>query len=197
MYRFLLTLMIAALTGPFASTPASGATLIVSGGQLLGATGVDVGGSLFDVAFVDGTCIALFGGCDDDSDFVFQSSTEAEVAAQALLEQVFLDVVDGAFDTEPELTAGCSGTFACSAQTPYMAFLSTEPGAWSASATNFAPPNSDSVSSGGTTFGNQDLTGATNNVWAVWTATAVPEVGTSTLALLALLATSVGLRRTP
>jgi hypothetical protein len=48
---------------------ASGATLNASGGQILGASGVDVGGTLYDVEFLDGTCIALFSGCDEVSDY--------------------------------------------------------------------------------------------------------------------------------
>jgi hypothetical protein len=47
------------------SSAASAATLIVdSNGILTGATGVNVGGTLYDVEFVDGSCIALFDGCD-------------------------------------------------------------------------------------------------------------------------------------
>jgi hypothetical protein len=36
--------------------------LNVVGGQLLGASNVDVGGNLFNVQFLDGTCIDLFDG---------------------------------------------------------------------------------------------------------------------------------------
>jgi hypothetical protein len=185
-----------ALTFALTLAPAGAraATLVVSGGQLLGATGVDVGGNLFDVAFVDGTCIALFDGCDDASDFTFTSEADGVAASQALLDQVFVDGGAGAFDTEPELTAGCSQTFACSAQTPYDAFASTTPGAFSASVVNYSPPNTDYVSSSGTTFGTQDLTGATGNVWAVWTAS-VPEPGAGLLVGAGLLALAARQRR--
>jgi hypothetical protein len=110
-------LSIAVLSLLTAST-ASAATLNVSGGQLLGASGVIVDGSSYDVAFLDGTCIALYSGCDEVSDFTFQSEAAAVLASQALLDQVFLDGAN-LFDTDPELTEGCTATTLCEATTPY------------------------------------------------------------------------------
>jgi hypothetical protein len=86
---------------------AQAATLDIIGGILHGASGVDVGGTLYDVEFVDGTCLGLFTGCDDVSDFTFQTSTAAILASQALLDQVFLDGPSGNFDSNPSLTLGC------------------------------------------------------------------------------------------
>ncbi len=63
---------------------AQAATLNVIGGQLHGAFDVNVGGSLYDVEFVDGTCIALYGGCDEASDFTFQTCASAQLAAHVL-----------------------------------------------------------------------------------------------------------------
>jgi hypothetical protein len=81
--------------------------LDVQGGQLMGASGVDVGGTLYDVEFRDGTCIELFTGCDSAEDFVvFASEGEAGMAAQALLDQVLLDGPSGLFDGIPEFTNG-------------------------------------------------------------------------------------------
>lgn len=89
-------------TSSFAAT----LTLTVVGGQLLGAKNVDVNGALYDVEFVDGTCVALFEGCNSDSDFVFSTFQQANMAAQSLLETVFLDGPLGNFDSDPDLTAG-------------------------------------------------------------------------------------------
>jgi len=106
------------------------ATLNVVGGQLMGASGVDVGGTLYDVAFLDGTCIDLFNGCDDPSDFTFTDSASAILAAQALRDQVFVDGPDGFFDSIPELTNGCeadsiSGSLEyCNVRTVYELYLS-------------------------------------------------------------------------
>jgi hypothetical protein len=92
----------------FVAGSAQAATLNVVGGQLLGATGVDVGGTLYDVAFVDGTCIDVFNGCDDAaSDFTFQTEQLAGLASQALVVQVFLDGALGNFDSVAHLTNGC------------------------------------------------------------------------------------------
>ena len=98
---------------------ARAATLNVIGGQLHGAFGVDVGGTLYDVEFLDGTCIALFNGCDAVSDFTFQSSALAAAASQALLDQVLLDGVLGNFDSTPALSNGCEGLDECFFYTPY------------------------------------------------------------------------------
>ncbi|HIF97852.1 MAG TPA: PEP-CTERM sorting domain-containing protein [Myxococcales bacterium] len=101
---------------------AQAATLNVIGGQLYGASGVDVGGTLYDVEFLDGSCITLFTGCDDASDFTFQSQAAALLASQALLDQVFFE---GAtlFDWLPASITGCLGAFSeggCWTYTPYQ-----------------------------------------------------------------------------
>jgi hypothetical protein len=83
--------------------------LINGNGVLTGALNVEVAGTLYDVTFADGTCIAVFTGCDAASDFHFASSEDAIAAANALLGQVFLDAPSvGDFDTHPELTFGCT-----------------------------------------------------------------------------------------
>ena len=96
------------------------ASLNVVGGQLLGASDVIVDGSLYDVEFLSGTCIALFNGCDDVSDFTFQSQAAAISASQVLLDQVFLDGPSGDFDSVSILTNGCDGGSDCIALTPYL-----------------------------------------------------------------------------
>src|SRR4051794_24777742 len=78
------------------------------GGQLTGATGVTLGGATYDVTFADGTCAALFGGCDDLADFTFTAQADAQAAAQALLDQVLIDGGAGQFDTDFAATLGCA-----------------------------------------------------------------------------------------
>jgi hypothetical protein len=86
---------------------ADSATLLVENGELIGATGVQVNGRLYDVEFVDGSCIDLYGGCNSPSDFVFPDRASATLAAQALLDRVLIDGPAGAFDGNPRLTRGC------------------------------------------------------------------------------------------
>jgi hypothetical protein len=96
------TLAALILTLALACAPGvSAATLTVTGGILTGATNVDVGGSFYDVVFVDGTCAAVFNGCDDPTDFIFPTSATAVAASQALIDQVFLDGPLGQFDSNP------------------------------------------------------------------------------------------------
>lgn len=170
----LLTLALAmALAGAvFLTAPAHAATLDVSGGQLLGAFDVDVNGSLFDVAFVEGSCIALFSGCDENADFTFGGdSAAAAAAAQALIDQVFLDGPGGLFDTSAELTFGCSDEVRCWALTPF----SRSPGIVNYhNAENISGQGIDSTMQGSTRI-EFDTTGETLVVYAVWTPVPEPE----------------------
>jgi hypothetical protein len=62
-----------------------------------------VDGSLYDVEFSAGTCIEMYNGCDEVSDFPFQTLASAVLASHALLDQVFLDGPAGNFDSDPTL----------------------------------------------------------------------------------------------
>ncbi|MFA7604274.1 MAG: PEPxxWA-CTERM sorting domain-containing protein [Novosphingobium sp.] len=127
---FIARLLAAAALG--SASIASAATLIVSGGILQGATDVDVNGAMYDVRFVDGTCQALFSGCDEDADFIFRTKETARAAAQALLDQVLIDGPAGNFDSVPQLTAGCIDTYGfCLTIIPYKI---THPGRTAATA---------------------------------------------------------------
>jgi hypothetical protein len=61
------------------------ATAVMSGGQLIGATGIEVNGASYDVAFLDGSCNSLYNGC---TGLPFTTSSESLAASQALLDQV-------------------------------------------------------------------------------------------------------------
>lgn len=58
-------------------------------------------------------------GCDAVSDFTFQTQNAASSAATALANEVFVDGGLGLFDTDPELTTGCTDISLCAAFTPY------------------------------------------------------------------------------
>ncbi len=74
------------------SSGAQAATLNVVGGQLMGASGVDVAGILFDVQVLDGSWITLFDGCDDPSDITFPTEASVILASQALLDQGCVEI---------------------------------------------------------------------------------------------------------
>jgi hypothetical protein len=93
--------------------------------SLLGADNVEVNGLFYNVRFLDGTCIALFNGCDDATDFVFNTSDTATSASRALLAQVFIDGGDGMFDSSSNLINGCSSFF-CGTSTVYNGSNSTD-----------------------------------------------------------------------
>jgi len=147
-----LTVGLIAAASLGAAAPAEAASLIVAGGELIGATGVDVDGSLYDVEFVEGSCADLFNGCASGADLQFTTYSSAAQAAQALLDQVFVDGGLGQFDSDFSLTFGCEpnlifGNFGgCAAMIPYQANL----GAFtSADAFNYAGSDPDVISTTG------------------------------------------------
>lgn len=108
------------------SAPATAAVQITdSNGILIGATGVNVEGTFYDVSFLSGTCASLFTGCNDSSDFDFTTSTSSHAAAQALIDQVFLNVAAGQFDNNSALTLGCYSTTYCITLIPYYSSVSS------------------------------------------------------------------------
>jgi hypothetical protein len=109
----------ALLATAFIALNANAATFVTSDATILGIRDLELGGALYDVEFVDGTCIDLFSGCDGAGDFPFndsgderdpQSAVAAAVAIQALLFQPNLGIVGG--------VAGCDLRANCQIMTP-------------------------------------------------------------------------------
>ena len=105
------------------------ATLVIEGGQLIGADGITFDGYTGSVRFVEGTCEDLFNGCDDASDLVFQSHTSSNFEAEQLANAANFSLLNQVFNAFPlydlnvELTFGCKeGTTValgwCSIRTP-------------------------------------------------------------------------------
>jgi len=160
------------------SLPASAAILTIdANGVLRGATGVNVGGNLLDVTFVDGSCIALFSGCDNAADFDFTNAGQVSVAAQALLQQVFV----GAFDQDPSLTFGCAGaTVRCNVYIPIVIGITFQNQVLTSELGLFnGVGNDDGFNPGNNLFfASTDTTTSGTSVFARFTpsaATAVPE----------------------
>jgi hypothetical protein len=98
---------------------ANAATYVLAeafGSELQGANGVTVNGFIYNVEFVDGSCVSLFDGCNEVSDFTFNTATDADAASQALLDQVFN--LSDIYDTTPSLMRGISSIYG-SVWTPY------------------------------------------------------------------------------
>ena len=166
---FFITITAILLTGPTAF--ASPILQINGGGQLTGASGVDVSGTLYDVTFVEGTCLDVFNGCHQ-SDFEWQDYPTPVLAAQALLDQVFLDSGLGNFDSLPSLIFGCASEDRCRAAIPYRKRNETDLRARTAA--NDANEGTDKVRlvlySESEDFGTQDI-----DVWALWNLTPLAE----------------------
>ena len=173
----------AAVVLGLSGSAADALTVNVSGGQLLGASDVDVGGLLYSVTFQDGSCAALYSGCDEASDFAFTTAAEAEAAAQALLDQVFLDSAFGTFDSDPELTPGIESTTLGVTLTPYAVTGTT---AFGFGTLNRGGTTLDSILSG--TFSATDVSTSTIFTYAVWIPTPVSAPVPLPPAVLMLLA---------
>ena len=147
-------------------------TLLLNGtGQLIGANNVEVGGTLYDVQFMEGTCITVFSGCDKASeDFIFTTEDSALEASKSLLAQVLLDSPQGNFDQLPHLTQGCEHPTQCLILTPFKAEPSSTPAALvfgGVAFNNFAiAPDIAIISAIGLT---SDTTIQDNGTFAVWT----------------------------
>ena len=79
---------------------------------LLGATGVNVLGTLYNVTFLDGTCAFVYGTCDESTIFDFNDLSSAQAATAALRDQIFTPTF-ALFDDQPEFTSGCGFLFFC------------------------------------------------------------------------------------
>ena len=155
--------------------------LNVQGGVLMGATGVSVMGNDYDVSFTDGSCSSLFSNC---TSFALTSQTMADAAAQALLDQVFIDSVLGQFDSVTSLIAGCTATNVCEV---LSAFTSNSSNFVGSRAKNLSGTGTDSIT-GFLQGKNYDTGLFVYQTFAVWTPSAsVPEPGTLALAGIAVL----------
>jgi hypothetical protein len=176
-----------------AATAQAAPTLLVEGGLLIGANRVDVLGTSYDVRFVDGSCVSVFSGCDELSDFAFTDRASARAAAQALMADVFVDVGPGQeFDSRPELTRGCVRPSSCAAHTPFAPerFDGSLP-AWGVAAASANNADMSNSSADGEFDGNlRSRNNAEVDTWARWTlsptATPVSTPGTLASAALAL-----------
>ena len=192
----------AALLSLFAAPATAGPTLLVNGsGQLTGATGVDVNGTLYDVSFVDGTCNGVFGGC---AKFVFDVNG-AFAAANSLL-----TLIAGAptFNSTADLVSGCDGpagtSFAGTSYCEMFVPFSGNVGVVAVvDAYNFSGSGSDQVVNGSLLFDAtydttyQSAWQADDLAWAVFTpaSSAVPEASTWAMMLLGFGAIGTAMRR--
>lgn len=90
----------------FAGNSATAATVdIAPDNQLLGAMGVEVAGTLYDVAFVDGICVDVVFGCDNPASLAFSDAATALLAAQAIFDQV-INIAGANYSSSPGLVNG-------------------------------------------------------------------------------------------
>lgn len=138
-------------------------------GRLVGATDVRVNGTLYDVVFKNGTCIALFSGCDGLEDFVFADQIGATNAAVALRNAI------NHKDTDPHLRQ-TSGAFTPPIKiiTPYR-YYPEKGGMVSVVGITIAAPNKAFLRMGGRIPVSADTTPTTGLYWALWHVSSTPS----------------------
>ncbi|MFS0771638.1 PEPxxWA-CTERM sorting domain-containing protein [Sphingomonas sp. 1P08PE] len=190
-------LLAAAILCALPATANAAATLKIENGKLTGASGVVVDGKTYDVTFADGKCATVYGKCDA-SNFTFTTRASATLAAQALLDQVFLDGSAGAFDSDPALTAGCSFVSSCES---YIAYATGPIGTYETFEPVVALNTKDRLADEVVTYEMKaqkffDTAPASAANFALFTPTAaVPEPATWALMLAGFGLTATALRR--
>jgi len=111
----MLSISLLAALGGFVAPVSAAVTHVVEGGLLAGALNVDVNGTKYDVSFKGG----FYSNIYPNGITIFTDAGASNAAANALIDQVFLDIGEGAFDSEPSLTRGCKSSIVCSVLTPY------------------------------------------------------------------------------
>lgn len=156
-----------------------------------GATGVELNGMLFDVAFVDGSCAEVFGRCDDNSNFLFSSVEETHAASLALFD-LFNSPGNEALTDSPELINGCTSTRSCSIHTGWGTTVFPTDGLLRVLGSYLTVYNETTFSGFDHVWdGNEIALGnSSTSVYAVWSVASVAAVPLP--AGLVLLLTSLG-----
>ncbi len=105
-------------------------TYTVENGNLMSAQGIDVGGALYNVEFLDGKFEDLFTVSELRPHAIgagyyvfpepFETYEDIQPFGQALLDQVFVDTAAYAWDSVPSLVNGCSHPTTCEMIIPFM-----------------------------------------------------------------------------
>ena len=158
---------------------ASASTLELSGNVITGVLGVDVGGTLYDVTFADGSAVNL-------EPFTFTTQAAADAASNALLTEVFstgsADVINGCTPTYSSTATCAIATLAARRLTShsqgpgnvYASILVLKYDGSSSSVTDNVVPSV--------------IGSAFRSTFADWQAEPVPEPGSAALAATGLAA---------
>lgn len=159
------------------SSHVGAATLQISSGELIGATEVDVNGTLYDIEFISQNCFGLFSGCDSENDFAFNTIEDADAASLALEQQVFndSDAIHLNYDTNPQFTANITNSVSGQILTPYTLRLTgpSPRGVFTSAFTN-STAIVDSIELVVLARGSRPFGDATYAVWSVAQVTVVP-----------------------
>lgn len=139
-------------------------------GELVGAKEILIGGELFDVSFVDGSFVDIFG---DSSGLDATSASDAVTFSTALADQIFNDT-NSVYDLDSGKTLGCHNSWRpwCYIYTPFADIIGLQLSVGYFRNRSGANNDDDAV---GTTATNRNLSTATffpagDYVYADWSA---------------------------
>jgi len=160
-------------TEPSSGSPVTDDSDKTSNSQsITGIQGLQVGDSLFDVDFVEGSCESVFGTCEQGS-FFFDEAEQAKQASAALLNYIGSDA--------PDNVLGCESNAKCYIYTPYDYWDSyTKVLTYFAFNTEGDAGPSDAVKFfrlyNADTFDSSEGIRGEQRVWAVWSEASVSQV---------------------
>jgi hypothetical protein len=163
----------------WALAPAEAAPILQGTPTLLtGVNGLVVDGLTYNMTFVDGTCVSVYGACDA-AHFTFTTNSQAYDAAAAL----FAAISGTYFDTNSGIV-GCPSTQLCAIYIPYSTTDLPPLASLGVVANRYPGFGSDSYFAGGLYADPTTSNTSTfpDGVWSVWsTQSAIPEPFTLSL----------------
>ncbi|MDN4504128.1 hypothetical protein QX776_17075 [Alteromonadaceae bacterium BrNp21-10] len=146
---------------------ATNAAILVtdSEGILHGARKVEIAdlGGYYNLDIVDGTCAEVFSGCDEASDFYYNSTFEGTRYINALFGAIIDDTI---YDTDPDQINGCEYSSSCRINHP---FINEDTGTLAnVYRGNRSGDGADSGPYLDSNFSGYELSNRSNGTWAVW-----------------------------
>ncbi len=163
---------------------------VESGTQLGGINGIDIGGTLYNVEFKEGSVFDIFGSTP-----VFDFNISSAGLASTALLNTYHSLPNTSYDTDPTTTSGCSNIYLCNILTPYTISYLTEEYIFSSQYENRVTSLGDDrvFNVGIPSTYNTETTSASHvsYVWADWSVASVPEPESVVIFLLGLIGLGV------
>ncbi len=176
---------VAMSAGAAVSRPADAQSVVTSGSDIIGVTGISYNGTLYDATFVDGSCQSIFLSCGGAAPFTFTNSTDADGIASALAASLNLAALLQSGDTLAGITAfGANTSSNLTILTPYATDFASQTAPVSTAVDMLTVTSGPGTTSFSGELGVSIAGNPADSVYAVWTAEATEAPEPASLALL-------------